>query len=555
MPCYFENSKELLTMIEYYGYRDFAGGIFAKNVVENLEILEKNVGAINSDVYDLVSLYQYIWISSFKKFVTEIDEYAIDDNIKDRIKQLSLKISPSNKTFVDYINKNYEIVFSKNSHVEVKWYEIADSLLELIYTKFSNVVSDNVFSFIERTMPLTLLSKFEICQKRYSKVEHFENFKSLFDGLEKTDIFDDRVYVDFLLRTKANYQYDFLKDKANFICKRELEGIKQKEINPNSEEIMQVASLLEEYSKLAKLFKLGCVADYSSYSLKVREGLDEYLHMHGQHFDSGPIDLSPAVDLLKKGDDPLRLLQITHNMVDGTFVNNCDSIFSVEKPDSLSEVFGELGNPRSDKYPYYKQQSMNLFLGLYTQIVTCVLCDEKLSNDFAKYLTIACASVEKNYFNGDVQISSEFFGAFEVLENIISFYRTKKGDAPITKALENGCCVNLCGTIEKILRNVLIKEVGNSLFIDPDSITLMQILNSANKLSDVSSGLRYYLEFYLSTECDFKGLKEERPGKNIRNIQMHNRNDKYENTKYNDALFLFFFAVSLLGDLLIKTLK
>lgn len=122
MPCYFENSKELLTMIEYYGYRDFAGGIFAKNVVENLEILEKNVGAINSDVYDLVSLYQYIWISSFKKFVTEIDEYAIDDNIKDRIKQLSLKISPSNKTFVDYINKNYEIVFSKNSHVEVKWY-------------------------------------------------------------------------------------------------------------------------------------------------------------------------------------------------------------------------------------------------------------------------------------------------------------------------------------------------------------------------------------------------------------------------------------------------
>lgn len=555
MACYFDSNKELLTMIEYYGYKDFAGGIFAKNVVENLESVEKNVGAINSDVYDLVSLYQYIWISSFKKFVTEIDEFAIDDNIKDRIKQLSLKISPSNKTFVDYINKNYEIVFSKNSHVEVKWYEIADSLLELIYVKFSNVVSDDVFSFIERTMPLTLLSKFEICQKRYLKSEHFENFKSLFDGLDKTVIFDDRIYIAFLLRTKANYQYDFLKDKANFICKRALEGIKQKGINTDNEEIMQLASLLEEYFKLAKLFKLGCVADYSSYSLKIREGLDEYLHKHGQHFDSGPIDLSPAVDLLKKGDDPLRLLQITHNLIDGAFVNNCNAILSVEKPDSLSEVFGELGNPRSDKYPYYKQQSMNLFLGLYTQIVTCVLCDESLSHDFAKYLTIACASVEQNYFNGDVQISSEFFGAFEVLENIISFYRTKKGDAPITKALENGCCVNLCGTIEKILRNVLIKEVGNSLFIDPDSITLMQILNSANKLSDVSSGLRYYLEFYLSTECDFKGLKEERPGKNIRNIQMHNRNDKYENTKYNDALFLFFFAVSLLGDLLIKTLK
>ena len=146
-------------------------------------------------------------------------------------------------------------------------------------------------------------------------------------------------------------------------------------------------------------------------------------------------------------------------------------------------------------------------------------------------------------------------GAIEILENIIKFYKEKQGDAPITKALENGCCVNLCGTIEKLLRNVLVKEVGDTLFIDPDKTTLVQILESTNKLSDVSSGLRYYLEFYLSTESDFNGLKEERPGKNIRNIQMHNRNDKYENTNYNDALLLFFFAVSLLGDLFIKTTK
>lgn len=300
MTCYFESNKELLTMIEYYGSRDFAGGIFAKNVVENLESLEKNVSSINSDVYDLMSLYQYIWISSFKNFVAEIDEYAIDDNIKDRIKQLSLKISQSNKTFVDYINKKYEIVFSENSHVEIKWYEIADGLLELIYAKFSNVVSDDVFSFIEKTMPLTLLSKFEICQKRYLKAKYFENFKSLFDGLENTDVFDDRIYVDFLFRTKANYQYDFLKDKANFICKRALESIKRKGINTDSEEIMQLASLYEEYFKLAKLFKLGCVADYSSYSLKMREGLDEYLHKHGRHFDSGSIDLSSAMEICLK---------------------------------------------------------------------------------------------------------------------------------------------------------------------------------------------------------------------------------------------------------------
>ena len=563
MTCYFEKNKELLTMIKYYGYRDYAGCIFASNVVNNIASLEENVTSINTDVYNLTSMYQYIWILSFEKFVEEIDEYKIDDDIKVRIKQLSLKINPSNKpfsktfnkTFVDYINKNYKIVFSEKSHVEVKWYSIADSLLKLVYEKFSKSISDDVFSFIEKTMPLTLLSKFEICQKRYLKAKYFENFKSLFDGLEKTKAFDDRVYLDFLLRTKANYQYDFLKDKADFICKRALENIKQKGINTDDEEIMQLANLLEDYSKLARLFELGCLADYCSYSLKIEKGLEEYVHKHGQHFDLGPIDLSKELGMLKKGDNPLRLLQITHNLKDDAFVNNCDAILNVKKTNNLSEVFTEFGNPRSNKYPYYKQESMNIFLNVYTNIITGALCNEKLSHDFAQYLAIACSSVEQNYFNGEIKILSEFLGTIEILENIIKFYKEKQGDALITKALENGCCVNLCGTIEKLLRNVLIKEVGDTLFIDPEKITLVQILESVNKLSDVSSGLRYYLEFYLSTESGFNGLKEERPGKNIRNIQMHNRNDKYENTNYNDALLLFFFAVSLLGDLFIKTTK
>lgn len=109
--------------------------------------------------------------------------------------------------------------------------------------------------------------------------------------------------------------------------------------------------------------------------------------------------------------------------------------------------------------------------------------------------------------------------------------------------------------IEKILRNVLIKEVGNSLFIDSDLITLAQILDSNHELKDISKGLRYYLEYYLSYELNPSIPKEKKPGKNIRNIQMHNRNDKYEKTNYNDVIILFYFSLSILGDLLIRTLK
>ena len=83
MTCYFEKNKELLTMIKYYGCRDYAGCIFASNVVNNIASLEENVTSINTDVYNLTSMYQYIWILSFKKFVEEINEYKIDDDIKE----------------------------------------------------------------------------------------------------------------------------------------------------------------------------------------------------------------------------------------------------------------------------------------------------------------------------------------------------------------------------------------------------------------------------------------------------------------------------------------
>ena len=140
-----------------------------------------------------------------------------------------------------------------------------------------------------------------------------------------------------------------------------------------------------------------------------------------------------------------------------------------------------------------------------------------------------------------------------MLKNVLAFRNSKKGDIPLTKALENGLCVNLCGTIEKMLRNVLAKETENSLGLDPDSITLGKLLEYENEMASVSSGLKYFLEFYLSKENNNDIPKTDRPGKDIRNVQMHNRDEKYEATNYDDCLLLFYLALSLLGDLFVAS--
>ncbi len=84
-------------------------------------------------------------------------------------------------------------------------------------------------------------------------------------------------------------------------------------------------------------------------------------------------------------------------------------------------------------------------------------------------------------------------------------------------------------------------------FFEQDSNTLGTLLKH-RKYKILSEGLLYYLEFYLSKENNNKLRSNQRLGKNIRNVQMHNHNKKYERT----CLELFYLVLLVLGDLLIE---
>lgn len=553
MTCYIEKHKELLSVIKYYN--DLSGCRFTKLVLKNLNSLEMEKETLNCEIDDLMTMYQYLWSLSFQEFITNINKYEIEEFNKSRILELGKKIRPNNKSFISFINNNFQFVLKKENHFEVRWQKICTMLLDLIYNKFSKMIEDKVFLYVEKTMPLILLERFDLCQKYYWKPDKKSNFESLFANLYNTRAFEDRTYVDFLIKINKseNYiHYNFLRKVAKFICERNIEAIKKKEINTDNEEIMELASKVEEYLRLAKLFKLECYYEYLSQKSKIDKGVEEYVHKHGHHFEHIPLDISDVIDVLKKDDNPLRFIGLTHVKKDEKFINQMDETMFIENADKLSEIFEEYGNPRSEKYPYYIQHSMDSFLALKTIILYSIFSDDKLFSSFGRYLIITCSSVEEKYFNNEIKLFDEYIGAFEVLKNIVNMDKNKKGREILIKALENGCCVNLCGTIEKVLRNVLIKEIKDFSYFDPDLITINQILKSSNKLADISTGCRYYLEFYLSVESDFNGLKEKRPGKSIRNEQMHNKDGKYEKTNLQLALLLFYLAFSLLVDLFLE---
>lgn len=534
--------------MKYYGSGDLAGGIFVKNVIDSLKTIEDNLTEINSDIVEIEDLYRYLWILSFKEMVVEIDCYNIEEPIKEKIKQLSQYIDFSPARFIRYINENYESALNKESVTEVRWYEFYDMLMNLIYGKYSSGIVDEVFEYIENRYALNILSHFEVYSKYYK--DHKSKIHKLFSGLKSTRIFDDSIYCGFLMSN--NLKSDpFFNEQARFICERSLIHIKSMNLSSESKDILQIQSQFLEYRKLAILYELVCANDFNSYKKELDALVNEYLMKHGQSINIGPIDFKPAIDLLKSSDNVWRFLQLTHTNKNGVIENNLNRIFLEKTNDSLSEFVGRIGEPRSEKYPYYKQDAMNMNLWVNCNIVSCIFNDEELCSDFANYVYNLSNEVEVKFFRGAIELKEEMAGTFELIANIIGLIKNTQTEAPLYKALTNGCVLNECGLFEKILRNIALIDDKDVCFFDPDSNTIGSLFKN-HKFTKLSEGLNYYLEFYLSRETNERIKKEERPGKDIRNIQMHNHDEKYKRTDLNLCLELFYLALSLLGDLLVN---
>lgn len=544
------NDKFKITNIKYYGSNDFAGGFFVKEVCDNIELLERTIEDFNKNIDTVEDVYRYLWCLSFKKMVLEIDHFKIDDELKKRIINLSNAINPPVSSFIQSINNNYRVYFDKSKHENVKWADLFYELLEICYGKYCKGINDDVFRYLEENFPLHILSHFDCCSKYYS--EHDEDFKTLFSGIKNTKPFDDQIYLRFLLTTTAKNS-EFLKEQATFICERALAEVKKMNITEDDQNIIQVQSVLQDYGKLASLFRLQCANDYVVLKKDIQKKLDGFIKKHGMHHKMGPVDLKPAIDILKSSDDQYRFIRLTHDKDENNQIcNSLDYIFKVDNRNNpLSEVFNDISRNRSEKYPYYKQDLMQINLWIRLRMINLIFNDENLFSDFANYMYNIPLQLQKEYFDNSIDIEKEITGVVDCLGAMMDLARQNQFETPYGKALVFGTSLSICTTIEKMLRNVALKEVKNDIYFDISKATLAYFFKTPFKLRDVSEGLKYHLEFYLIREVNYNGDVMDKPGLNIRNNIMHGQDDAYEQTDYRTCLILFYFLLSLLNDLLI----
>lgn len=278
---------------------------------------------------------------------------------------------------------------------------------------------------------------------------------------------------------------------------------------------------------------------------KVNSIIAEYWNKHGENI--GVFDLKKIIsELNERGED--KFLLLTHSKKGYGYKNILTSDFEEENCCYFIRFMEVIGWKSSSEYPYYKQEIMNVkLLDKYFNLCA-IFSDQKECQEFEKYVSFLSNSVQQEYFEDSINIVDEICGIFKSIECIVDLEMRHDEDVPFIKALVNGCVLNECGLIEKMLRNIAFNEMKDEEYFNEESETLGSLLEK-RELKALSKGLKYYLRFYLSKENDNSIRKDERPGKDIRNVQVHNRDDKYQRTRSNLCFILFYFILSILGDL------
>jgi hypothetical protein len=543
--------KDIDFQVKYYGGGDWGGAHFLKNVIENIDFLISEIGIINSPITSIEGLYQFFWKRGCKQLVEELNIYKLTDQEKEKLRRFVSLLTDQKSDFVTFVNKNFASVLAKDGDKDIKWYEFFDLAFEAFYKEFSLSLTPAVFSFVETHFQTRILSSFDLCASYYKN--HRKELVSVLDSFHYSAPVESGLMVSFLLENKDKVDNSLLLGHVKELCESFLPFFKEHSLETDDQNVIANEEYVNRYFRLAALYRLKCGNEYNKLKKTYEESVKSYVMKHGKKVQYGPIDLKPVIEEYKKGDSPFRFLQLTHGRdKNGNIICLLDKIFKETPSDPLTELFES--RPRSDRYPIYKQYFMESMMTVSTRVVFELLRDQELRQQYGDFISAISQDVGHKSFFEEIDLQTECIGDFDLLINAIEARKDLTPADPMHLALTNACVVNTIATIEKILRYVFITEQFDVQYVSEQKTTIGTFLKDGAIGKSLSDGLKYYLEFYLSTE-QLPDVTKPRPGKNWRNIQMHDLGNKYLTTGLDEALTVFFFLDCLLADLEIRTGK
>lgn len=522
-----------------------------KNIDEILPLIER----LNQPIREERDLYYHFFKISFKNALSKRESLNIGQQDAAKLERFGASLVLDIPGFCNYVNEHANDMFSGIMERKGEGYWLAYKTLKDALGHYSKSLAESTIEVMLSYCAPHILCEYEVFEPYFKK--HKEQFPKLFAEVASISLLDSRVYAYFLTKYKGPDELESLASSfAKRLCERFIPTFRENAVNSDDGSIFQNKHMFDQYYLMAKRYRLACANEFRSLEETYENTLNEYLQKYGQHFQTQRFSIEPAVEMLKKDDNPFKFMGLTmhFDIKKKKTVFFYDKVFGIAgSTNPLVDAVSRTGMPSSKSFPYHIQDALWMDERLQMTVLNYIVMDPKLSVEFARYLPTITNDIDKELLDGKGELAFETAGSIEMLGNIVGLYEKQQHETPLYQALINGLCENVLNTLEKTLRLLTMKESFESAFFEESELTLGQMLQHG-KPQALSRNIVRLLQFHLDVDKAVPA-KDERPGRNLRNIHMHNLDHKYKRTNYGDCLWLLFLLMAVFNELELDALE
>lgn len=326
--------------------------------------------------------------------------------------------------------------------------------------------------------------------------------------------------------------------------------VKDENFNTTETRVMHTYHIIKNMKKILAELEHKCFYEFEEELKKQEKILEEYLEKNG-HSTKFEISIKPVVEIYE--DDAKEWYQkslvITHTLDKknrSKLISNLEYSIKYFKRSTIADMVST-NHETNDMFTYsvINNLSISMMEGKYA--INYMLLDDRRLNDLLSYIF---AGVNKYLGYDSLYYDSEKFELdLNMLFNAILEFKSASSckDDIKTKWLIYCIETQLCGIIEKILRNVFYEKTKEDKYINVKNATLGSLLESKEIVEVIGKNNCKCIQYYL-LNCD--GV-----GRNSRNDFSHYSDDLYDKLIYDTILESLYLLLMISNILFINSSK
>ena len=540
--------NRVVTKIRFYDINDMTTEYAVKNLMENKDLINEYFKKNEFKVTTIDEYIDYLYLrcmAQYEAIIPSIKE-EIREEFCNQIAEIKDFFSKyQNRDLVLFLKDNYEQIFSEEYKGLFVKYDVIDYTIELLMRFYSK--EEQIIKYI-------------ITNFSYKVYDNFDSFIKVFNNKENL-IYYDILMSEELLKNDMTYRLNEIKkvlailkkqsiDKYNEKIEIVLNLVKNENFNTNEAKVMYTYHVIKNMKKILAELEHKSFYEFEEELRKQEDILEKHLEKNG-HSTKFEISIKPVVEIYE--DEAKEWYQksliITHSL---DKKNKPQLITNLEYSMKYFErsIIADLASTNHETndiftYSVINNLSISMMEGKYA--INYMLLDDKRLNDLLSYIF---AGVNKYFGYDSLYYNSEKFELdLNMLFNAILEFKSASNIKDDIKIKWLIYCIEtqVCGIMEKILRNVFYEKTKEDKYINAKNATLGSLLASKEIVEVIGKNNCKCLEYYL-LNCD--GV-----GKNSRNDFSHYSDELYDKLIYDTILESLYLLLMISNILFIKSSK